>query len=362
MKKAIKVILILLVLFILYALYICVTTGFFRSITNSYSGEITSIEISGAEDFAISRTDGFLIISSDDRAGRRDGIETVNGLYYMDLKSGANNPVLLRAQNDVPLYPHGIHMVRLDSNTHRLLVINHVTSGADAVSSMDLNAVHSIEEYTLRDQTLTHVKTHKDDMINSPNDVVATGPVGFYFTNDHGSKTKLGLMLEDYLGLKRSNVIHFDGTGYQIVDDGIAYANGINLDSKKKVLFVASPRGMLVKVYNINDDGSLDFQTDIDCNSGVDNIELDPSGKVWIGSHPVLLASSSYFAGSSPYSPSEIITIDYKNKDDYKVSSVFESDGKDMSASTVAIPYQGKIYVGNVMDDHFIIINQDQLK
>ena len=32
-----------------------------------------------------------------------------------------------------------------------------------------------------------------------------------------------------------------------------------------------------------------------------------------------------------------------------------------MSAATTAIPYEGKVYVGNVMDDHFIILNQAEL-
>ena len=363
MKRVFKVFLILIVLLVLYALYICSTTGFFRSISNSYTGDITSVNIPGAEDFAISRTHGFLIISSDDRAGRRDGKETVNGLYFLDLHDPKARPRLMRAKTDVPLFPHGIAMYQLDSNTYRLLVINHVTSGSEAVSSMDPNTVHSIEEYRVsRDGELSHVKTYKDELIFSPNDVVAVGPDRFYFTNDHGSKTKLGLMLEDFLGFKRSNVVYYDGNEYKIVDSDIAYANGINVDFEKNTMYVASPRGMLVKVYNINRDGSLDFQVDIDCDSGVDNIELDDNGLVWIGSHPKLLASSIYFEGGTPHSPSEIITIDYKGKENYTVTSVFESDGTDMSASTVAIPYERKVYVGNVMDDHFIILDQDRLR
>ncbi len=362
MKKVLKVLLIILILVVLYALYTCVTTGFFRAIDNTYDGEITSIHIPGAEDFAISRTDGFLIVSSDDRAGRRDGKETVNGLYFMDLNDARTQPRLMRAQPDVPLYPHGISMIQLDSNTYRLLVVNHVTTGTEAVSSMDPNTVHSIEEYRLKsDGQLRHIKTHKDDLVFSPNDVVAVGPDRFYYTNDHGSKTKLGLMLEDFLGFRRSNVGYYDGSDYSIVAEDIAYANGINIDRVKNVLYVASPRGMLVKVYNLKSDGGLDHAVDIDCSSGVDNIELDEDGLVWIGSHPNLLASSSYFEGGNEYSPSEIITIDYDSADDYKVASIYESDGTDMSASTVAIPYNGKVYVGNVMDDHFIILDQSKL-
>lgn len=362
MKKIMKLLGLLFLLLIIYGAYVTTTTGFFRSIENSYSGDMVSITIPGAEDFAIAREAGFLIISSDDRAARRDGKETVNGLYYMDLENESYEPELIRAPNDVSLFPHGISMIPIDSNTFRLLVVNHVTSGSEAVSSMDPNTKHSIEEYVLRDKELRFVKTHADELIRSPNDVVAIDESRFYFTNDHGSKTTLGLAAEDYLGFRRSDVIYFDGSKYHIVDTGIAYANGINYDASKDILYVASPRDFLVKTYHVLEDGTLDFQTDIDCGTGVDNIELDPAGKLWIGCHPNLLSFTSYAGGGSEFAPSEIITINYNNKDSYEVRSVFESDGSDMSAATTAIPYEGKVFVGNVMDGHFIILDQHSLK
>lgn len=362
MKTLFKIIGVLILLFILLALYICATTGFFRSIENTYSGPIVKINVPGAEDFAISREDGFLIISSDDRAARRDGRPVTSGLYYMDLRDGQNNAVFLRTVNDVPLFPHGISMKKMDSATYRLLVVNHVTSGEEAVSSMDPDTKHSIEEYELKDSILKHIQTFDGPLVFSPNDVVIVDESRFYFTNDHGSTSKLGLLAEDFLGFKRSNVVYFDGTDYKIVDDGIAYANGINLDADRQLLYVASPRDFLVKVYQVQTDGSLIFQKDIPCDSGVDNIELDTEGKIWIGSHPKLLAFSNYASGGSPYAPSEIITIEYQDPDHFEVNSVFVSDGKDMSASTTAIPFEGKVYVGNVMDQHFIILDQNALQ
>ena len=361
MKTLLKILGIIILVILGFALYVCATTGFFRSIENTYSGSSVSVKVPGAEDFAISREDGFLIISSDDRAARRDGKPVISGLYYMDLTNGLNMPMILKAEKDVPLFPHGISLYQLDSNSYRLLVVNHVTTGKEAVSSMDPETYHSIEEYHLQGTQLTHTRTFDGPLVFSPNDVVIIDEERFYFTNDHGSKTKLGLIAEDYLGFKRSNVVYYDGSDYKMVDEGIAYANGINYDAGRKLLFVASPRDFLVKVYAVQDDGSLEFETDVPCDSGVDNIELDTEGKIWIGSHPKLLAFSSYAAGSSPYAPSEIITIEYNAPDDYEVSSVYVSDGKDMSASTTAIPFQGKIYLGNVMDDHFIILDQNAL-
>ncbi len=353
MKKLLKLLAALLLLMIILVLYTMVTTGTFRSIEGEYSGNITEIDISGAEDFAIDREAGFMIISSADRAGVRDGKSTLNGLYYMDLNHDQNNLKALLTGSESDLYPHGISMIRLDSNSHRLLVINHLTTGK--------SQIHQIDEYILRNQQLTHVQTHKDDLLISPNDVVAIDETSFYYTNDHGSTSKLGLFAEDYMGLRRSNVVYSDGSNYDVVADKIAYANGINYDNERKLLYVASPRGFLIKVYKTNQDGTLDFQADIDCNSGIDNIELDENGKLWIGSHPKLLSFTSYAAGGSEIAPSEIVTIAYHSQDQYEVESIYENDGSHMSASTVAIPYQGKVYVGNVMDDHFIVLDQSAM-
>jgi arylesterase/paraoxonase len=56
-------------------LHIFYSSGFFREIENSFSGSIEKrIPITGPEDLQISYEDDFMLISSDDRASRRDGI------------------------------------------------------------------------------------------------------------------------------------------------------------------------------------------------------------------------------------------------------------------------------------------------
>ena len=129
-------------------------------------------------------------------------------------------------------------MISTSDSTHRIFAINHV--GAD----------HSIEIFDLYGDSLTHIKTLTDPTMISPNDVVALGPDEFYFTNDHKHTDGIKRLAEDYLGLRASNVIYYDGNSYTEVADGIAYANGINFDVDKNLLFVASPRDFLVKVYD----------------------------------------------------------------------------------------------------------------
>lgn len=234
-------------------------------------------------------------------------------------------------------------MLKTDS-TYKVLAINHTLEE------------HSIEVFNLSNNKLTYEKTLTDDSMVRPNDVVMIDNERFYFTNDHGYTKGLGMLAEDYLGLAFSNVIYFDGTTYREVASGISYANGINYDAKRNLLFVASPRKFLVKVYKTNTDGSLEFIEDIRCNTGVDNIEFDKDGNLWIGAHPNLLKFASYAKGKEEYSPSEIIKINYRNTNDYSVETIYLEDGKEMSASTVAAPFGDYLLSGNVMDDTFLVM------
>ncbi|MBE9488738.1 MAG: hypothetical protein IMY67_00470, partial [Bacteroidetes bacterium] len=140
---------------------------------------------------------------------------------------------------------------------------------------------------------------------------------------------------------------------------GIAYANGINFDAKRNLIFVASPRKFLVKVYSRNTDGSLEFIEDIPCGTGVDNIEFDSDGNLWIGAHPNLLKFAAYAKGKEAMSPSEIIKIAYKGKNDYTVEKIFVNDGTAMSSSSVAAPFKDLILTGNVMDNKFLILKRN---
>ena len=348
MKKSVKGISILLLALIGYVFYIFYSTGYFRSVENTFAGTIVQkVKRPGVEDMQISYADDFMLFSSDDRASRRDGNPKQGHLYYLDLTKPSFEPLPLTTDLKIPFYPHGISMVRTAEHAYRVYAVNHV------------DGRHSIEVFDLHQDRLTHIQTLKDTSMISPNDIVALDGERFYFTNDHGYTQGLGKLGEEYLGWAASNVVYYDGQGYREVADGIAYANGINLDRERGLLFVASPRDFLVKVYEVTANGALEFIEDVACGTGVDNIEFAPDGKLWIGCHPSLLAFSAYAKGNAPIAPSEIITIDYKGKGDYSIESVFLDDGNQMSAATVATVYNDLIFVGNVMDDHFLILKNE---
>lgn len=335
-----------IILLLLFVANIFISTGYFRTIENTFEGEILQkINIAGAEDITISRKDSFAIISSTERKVFPKTEQETGGLYFIDLKTENYTPIHLSKDFKNPFAPHGISMYQKDGVT-TIAAINHTLEGG------------FIEIFILADKKLTHQKTLKNEQIFSPNDLVLIDENRFYFTNDHKYKDGVGRFSEDYLGFGFSNVIYFDGKNYTQVADEIAYANGINFDAKRNLLFVASPRKFLVKVYQKNEDNSLTFIEDIDCKTGVDNIEFDENGDLWIGAHPNLLHFAAYAKGDETISPSEIIKIKYNKKEDYKIEQIYMEDGKNMSASTVAVPFGNLILTGNVMDDNFLILER----
>ena len=323
------------------------STGFFRTIDKKFDGNILKkVSIDGVEDITINQKEGFAIISSTKRKNLPP-VEQENGdLYLIDLKNIESKPILLTQNFDKPFAPHGISIYTKDSIT-TIAAVNHTTNG------------EYIELFKLINTKLTHQKTLHNDLIIAPNDIVLLDEETFYFTNDHIYKNGFMRFIEEILGLPFSNVIFYDGKKFKEAAKGISYANGINFEKNKNLIFVASPRKFKIKVYEKQPDNSLTFIEDIYCGSGVDNIEFDTNNNLWVGAHPNLLQFMSYANSYHSITPSEIIKIQYFKKGDYKVETIYLEKGEEMSGSTVAAPFENLILMGNVMDKHFVILEKN---
>jgi len=296
----------LLVTVIVFVAHTLISTGFFRTIEPTFNGSILQkIHLKGAEDMTISYEDSIIFISATNRIVLPPKEEEKGGLYYT-------------------------------------------------------NEGHSIEVFELYHRKLNHIKTLRHASMISPNDLVMLDENRFYFTNDHSYTKGLGKLLEEYGGLSISNVVYFDGVDYKEVAKGIAYANGINFDPNRNLLFVASPRKFLVKVYQVKPDYSLTFIEDIACGTGVDNIEFDNKGNLWIGAHPSLLRFDAYAKGNKATAPSEVIKINYRDTGDYNIEQIYVEDGKEMSGASVATAFGNLVFTGNVMDDKFLILERSK--
>lgn len=343
---------ILLTLFIIvllaggYFLSIMISTGFFRTIQKLPYGEVLKeIPLPGAEDMTVDYGSGLLFISSFDRAAAKRGEQPTGGIYVMDLNDPNLTPIRLDDDLGDGFHPHGIYFLKLDSVRYRLWVVNHQ------------NGAHTIEVFDfIPNDHFAHIETYADPMIKSPNDVVAINETQFYFTNDHGKTEGLGLLAENYLGLPYANVVYFDGSAFKEVADGISYANGITTSPDGKQVLVASPRKFVLLIYDVETDGDLTLNRKVDMGTGLDNLEWDEQGNLWIGAHPNLLRFSAYAKGKKDTAPSEVV---HWNPQTDEISTVFLDDGAMLSASTVAIPYKDMLLIGTVLDEKLLILRMN---
>ena len=80
---------------------------------------------------------------------------------------------------------------------------------------------------------------------------------------------------------------------------------------------------------------------------------------LWVGCHPNLLRLSAYRKGKKEIAPSEIIKINYKSKGDFFVEKIYVEEGHEMSGSSVAAIFDDLIFVGNVMDEEFLVLKRN---
>jgi arylesterase / paraoxonase len=347
MRKLLLALLIILAILGGFVYHIFSTTGYFRDVepTNSFGPVFQTIALPGVEDMTIARADSLLILSVDDRAARRDGQTGLAGLYLIDLRKTPFEPIPLTDHLNFPFFPHGLSIYQIDSARYHLFAINHV------------DGKHSVEQFLLFGKTLTHQKTITDPNFISPNDLVVVSPDQFYYSNDHGYTSGFGVFAENYLGLKASNVGFFNGESAEIKVGKIGYANGIQFDPERRLLYVASVRAFQVKVYKVDENWNLALLEDIPTGTGVDNIELDESGALWIGAHPNLMAFAKYAAGKNPSAPSEVIRITY-SPEGSEVKSLWTDPGDQMAGTSVALPWGDYLFVGNVMDQKMLVMKK----
>jgi len=345
LKKLLLFMLLIAIALVAYILYILSSTGFFREIENKPFGSVhQEIPLKGAEDMTIDYEAGLLVISAFDRRAEGHGKNPTGGIHIIDLNQEPFQPLKLLDGLGKGFHPHGISLFKTDSSSYRLLVVNHQ------------NHEQRLELFDLKKGILTHVTSYSNEKITSPNDVVLIDADRFYFTNDHGYTSKRGIFFENYLGLKASGVVYFDGKNFSDVAGDIAYANGINITPDLKNLYVASPRQFEIIEYAVKKDGSLDQTNVIPTATGVDNLEWDDRGNLWSGAHPNLIGFQQYAASKKEISPSEVVKVRFPEG---IVESRYVNDGSEVSSSCVAVPYGDYLFVGTVMDDKILVLKRE---
>jgi arylesterase/paraoxonase len=161
--------------------------------------------------------------------------------------------------------------------------------------------------------------------------------------------------VEEYLQLSKSYVMYYDGTAFRKVAGDLAYANGIAVSKDGRTLYVASVVGRYIRVYDRDmTSETLTPRQDIDLDTGVDNIEVDETGALWVGAHPKMLTFVKHAGDASVHAPSQVLRISSGGDGTFTVKEVYLNTGEALSASSVAAVYGNRMLIGAVFDDHFL--------
>lgn len=330
---------------------ILIAAGVFKDIKPHFDGteKLHVLPVAGPEDLAVDQMTGLAFVSVDDRRANLKTPGSVPGaILIFDHKS--DTPVFrnVTPASMTDFHPHGLSLLRLADGRVLLFVVNHLqrTSG------------HAVERFEWRNDSLIHLEQIRDpELMTSPNDLLAVDERIFYVTNDHEFPNPgLSRTLEDYLQRAVSYVNYYDGQAFRKVADDIAYANGINRSADGRRIYVAATTGRKVITYDIDSlDGSLKKIKETDMATGVDNIEMDQNGHLWIGCHPQLLKFVAHSKDPSKKSPSQILRLKPLADGGFRTEEIYLNDGMAYSGSTIAVPVGNMILVGSVFEKTLLV-------
>ena len=316
--------------------------GVFKTIEPHFTGQCDQIVgMVGSEDITFIPNENAVLVSSYDRhIEAADASQPIAGsIFHYNLDTQKFSKISPEIED---FRPHGFSLYKMANGETRLFVINHA------------GKQQTVDIFSLKQNKLTLLRSIQSEKLNSPNDIVAVGPEQFYATNDHHYSSGIMHVLENYLMLPISNVMYFDGEDYKQVASGMSFANGINVSANGKQLYLASLSSLKVHVYQRDlTSNELSLLKKIDTQTGVDNIELDENGDLWIGAHPQLLKLASYAKNSQARSPSQVLIIKVSDGS-FDVESVYLNNGDPIAGSSVAAVKRNRMLIGSVFDDKIL--------
>lgn len=323
--------------------------GVFDDVAPQFAGVCKTVPgVIGAEDIQVDRLFNLAFISATNRRAPKGAPDPRDGIYTLQIgRPGAG--VVKLAGTPADFHPHGISLYRGRSGALVLMAVNHPTNGPAAVEIFDVNETLDADGAAIA--TLHHRESATGPLLFSPNDVVAVGSNRFYATNDHTSRTTLGVMAETWLLLPRANVVYYDGETFKVAADDLRYANGINVSPDMSHIYVAETTGREIRTYARDIiSGALRVQDNFAITAGLDNIDVAPNGDLWVADHPKMLAFVTYASDPSAPSPSQVTKVRVRNALPVEAAPVYTNLGEQIGAASVGAVVGKHLLIGSVFD------------
>ncbi|VDM62165.1 unnamed protein product [Angiostrongylus costaricensis] len=270
----------------------------------------------GSEDIALVEDEGIAFVTS--------------GVQYLTPRGKEN------------FHPHGISHITTSLGIVRLFVINHSKSFQHSVFVLDWDS---------KARELNLVKIIEDEKFIRPNDLVAVSEDAFILSNDGSSQSSLFNMLEILSMYPSGSIVFYDGKVSHWLQSSAVSPNGIALDQERLHLIVSHINS---EIGYFQDYRSLSHVADIPLLTSADNLYIDKSGAVWTvsGAHPVSKDAIKHLGNCEDlkvYGPSQVLRIVFsKGYRSWEISEPFADDGRLISSSSIAVPYNNQLLIGSV--------------
>jgi arylesterase / paraoxonase len=303
----------------------------------------TLSDVTGVEDIAVDSKDGLVFLSATDRRAIAQGKPSkADGIYTAALAHPESGFKRLDGAPDL-FHPHGISLYRAPDGSLTLMAVNHMTPERSAVDIFEVDTANGAR--------LKETGDIQGDKLIHPNDVAAVGKDQFYVTNDHGSRTELGMTLENYLTLPRANVLFFDGMIFREAATGLVFANGINVSPDGNHVYVAESTARRVQTFKRDPfTGRLTPENAFAFPSGPDNIDVGDKGDLWIAGHPKMFDLVAYASDPSKPSPTEIFHVRVAGGIPQSAEPVYVNPGREIGAGSVGAQAGRNIFIGSIFD------------
>jgi len=335
---------------------ICIGVSVFMVRTFSAAGQFTRLpthgtqtcstlnNMPGAEDLVIDRKRGVAFISSQNR---RTSPVARGEIYALDLTAKISEMKYqpLTLQGPAQFSPLGLSLFTNEAGEKRLFVINRAKG-----------QVPRVEIFKLNGEKLDHLKTVTSSGFATANNLVAVGDEQFYLTNDGASGDSFVQRFFDFANQKqKGNVVYFNGTESVEVASGFVMPNGIAKSIDGKVIYVSDTHARILNFYARSEDNSLSKIGDLFVGTGLDNIDVDAEGHLWLGAHPKLLDLYYHEQSAKKISPSQIIEAVPGKGVGGQMRTVFLDDGKRISGSSIGARYKDRVIIGGAYENKMLL-------
>lgn len=349
MKKAVIAICAILGLLLLAGAGSMARMNAFTSVEGEIPWACESISLPGsAEDIVIDRMRGVAYLSVLDRRALLSNRNIRGVILALDLETDPVGVFLPLSETPSHLHPHGLSLYQDAAGNTRLFVINHPRERGQGPEAVEI--------FERRDDGLLHhVRTVSSPLLNSPNDIQATGPEQFIAVNDTGAVNRFQRIQEFLVGAGLARAVVYDGRVMRVAADGLAGGAGIAQAGDRFI--ISETQGKRLRIMTADAAGNLTEYSRVPMPAFPDNIDVDATGKLWVAEHPNGMALGRHFGDKDYPAPSRFYRLD---ADGSGLELMAADSGLRHPAGSVAARYGDRLLLGSITATKVLVCQMPQ--